>query len=94
MFFDEGCLSFPKICAEVERPIACKVEYQDLQGRKKAMKLVGWQARIFQHEYDHLEGKLFHDRMTEEVLKNDGVQSMLDDLVAEHKQKYGNEGAP
>jgi hypothetical protein len=35
--------------------VRCKVQYQDITGKKKTMQLAGWQARIFQHEYDHLE---------------------------------------
>ena len=51
----QGCLSFPKINGNVERSLRCKVKYQDSKGKKKTMQLEGWQARIFQHEYDHLE---------------------------------------
>jgi hypothetical protein len=51
----QGCLSFPKINGNVERSLRCKVKYQDSTGKKKTMQLEGWQARIFQHEYDHLE---------------------------------------
>ena len=48
-------MSFPKINGNVERSLRCKVKYQDSKGKKKTMQLEGWQARIFQHEYDHLE---------------------------------------
>ncbi|KAL3678199.1 hypothetical protein R1sor_021155 [Riccia sorocarpa] len=65
--FREGCLSFPKLEADVERPLNVRVEAQDVKGKKFAISLRGWQARIFQHEYDHLEGILFHDRMTPEA---------------------------
>ncbi|CAI5980937.1 unnamed protein product [Closterium sp. NIES-65] len=53
---EEGCLSFPvKIYADVERPMGVKVDAQDINGRKFSISLKEWQARIFQHEYDHLE---------------------------------------
>jgi len=66
--FDEGCLSFPEMLGIVERPVKCKVEYRDVTGKKRVKQLSDWEARIVQHEYDHLDGKLFHDRMTEDVL--------------------------
>lgn len=43
-----------------------KVEYQDVRGKKKTKKFKDWEARIFQHEYDHLDGVLYVDRLTPE----------------------------
>jgi peptide deformylase len=40
-----------------------EVRYQDLAGAERAMSLTGWEAKLFQHEYDHLQGVLFLDRM-------------------------------
>lgn len=60
---EEGCLSFPKIYADVERSTKIEVRYQDLQGQQQEMQLSGFVARIFQHEFDHLQGVLYHDRM-------------------------------
>lgn len=60
---EEGCLSFPKIYADVERSTKIEIKYQDLQGVQQEMQLSGFVARIFQHEYDHLQGVLYHDRM-------------------------------
>ncbi|KAK3264832.1 Peptide deformylase 1B, chloroplastic [Cymbomonas tetramitiformis] len=74
-FEAEGCLSFPEIEGDVERSLTCKVEYRDLSGKRNTFILRGWQARIFQHEYDHLEKILFHDRMSPEVLET--VQPQL-----------------
>ena len=51
---EEGCLSFPLINGKVERFKSIQVEYQDLNGEKKMIELKGYPARIFQHEYDHL----------------------------------------
>ncbi|WIA31075.1 hypothetical protein OEZ86_001103 [Tetradesmus obliquus] len=59
----EGCLSFPKIYADVERATKIEVQYQDLDGTKQQMQLRDFVARVFQHEYDHLQGVLYHDRM-------------------------------
>lgn len=65
---EEGCLSFPRLFADVERPHKVKVRAQDVKGSTVMLTLNGWQARIFQHEYDHLQGTLFHDRMKPEEL--------------------------
>jgi peptide deformylase len=61
-----------------QRPMAVTVSYQDVTGTAKKMRLDGFQARIFQHEFDHLQGVLFHDRMSPEVLES--VKPQLDAL--------------
>lgn len=60
----EGCLSFPGIHGEIERPIGVKIEAQGLDGAPLTLELEDWDARIFLHEFDHLDGVLFIDRMT------------------------------
>lgn len=60
---EEGCLSFPMIYGWVERHTKIAVSYQDLDGKKFEQVLSGKPAVIFQHEYDHLDGVLFIDRM-------------------------------
>ena len=57
----EGCLSLPGVFKRVERSIRIKVLFQDLTGTFKAIKLNGLAARVFQHELDHLNGKLIID---------------------------------
>ena len=59
-----------------QRPTSVQVEAQNLRGKKFKMTLDGFEARVFQHEYDHLDGVLFHDRMTDEVRGT--VQGELD----------------
>lgn len=66
-----------------QRPIGVQIEAQDLQGKKFKMTLEGFEARVFQHEYDHLDGVLYHDRMTPEIRAE--VQSYLDSYVAEYQ---------
>ena len=61
---EEGCLSFPGIYAEVERNAKITVESNDLDGTPKEQNFEGFAARVIQHELDHLEGKLFIDRLT------------------------------
>lgn len=67
---EEGCLSFPRLFADVERPTQVKVKAQALDGSKFSLTLTGFPARIFQHEYDHLQGVLFHDRMQQSALES------------------------
>lgn len=63
-WYDEGCLSFPSIYAEVKRPDRCTVRYQDQDGAWHEGEFEGFTSRIIQHEYDHLEGVLLVDRMS------------------------------
>jgi peptide deformylase len=63
---EEGCLSFPGIYGRVERAKQARVAYQDLDGRPQTLDLEGFVARIVQHEGDHLDGKVFVDRMLAE----------------------------
>tara|TARA_B100001250_G_scaffold382784_1_gene376228 strand:- start:775 stop:1284 length:510 start_codon:yes stop_codon:yes gene_type:complete len=59
--YKEGCLSIPDITEEISRPEAVNVSYHDLAGKFKTGKLEGLWATCFQHELDHLDGKLFID---------------------------------
>ncbi len=62
--FNEGCLSLPEINAEVVRKSSIKITYWDENGIKhEKVTFSGYVARIIQHEYDHLEGKVFTDRV-------------------------------
>ncbi|MBT9175443.1 MAG: Peptide deformylase [candidate division WS2 bacterium] len=58
----EGCLSFPKIIAEVKRAKKIKVKGQTLQGKNICKEIEGIVARIYQHEIDHLNGITFLER--------------------------------
>lgn len=59
----EGCLSVPSMMGFVERPQHIKVEYLDDTGRAKSIELKGFLATVFQHEFDHLDGILYVDRL-------------------------------
>lgn len=62
--YQEGCLSVPEIYAEVDRPAACRVRWQDLEGKVHEEDLEGLMATCIQHEMDHLEGILFIDHLS------------------------------
>lgn len=57
----EGCLSIPGISEKVSRPKTIKIRYQDENLQEHTEVLTGFAARVFQHEYDHIEGVLFTD---------------------------------
>ncbi|MBS1646596.1 MAG: peptide deformylase [Bacteroidetes bacterium] len=62
--FNEGCLSIPKIREDVTRKPNITIEYYDQNFEKHTETLSGLAARVVQHEYDHIEGKLFTDRIS------------------------------
>jgi len=78
----EGCLSIPNYWGKIERPIAVTVSYLDIDGNQIKERLTGLAAHIFQHEVDHLKGKLFMDIVMEQ-------RAQLYKIVG--KDKYGED---
>jgi len=64
--YEEGCLSVPGVFSDVERPSKVTVYAQDIKGKNFKIEASGILARVIQHENDHLNGKLFIDRVNEE----------------------------
>lgn len=64
---EEGCLSLPKQFDRVTRPDRVTVRFADSDGRPQILTLEGWNARVVQHEIDHLNGVLFVDRVAQPV---------------------------
>ena len=64
IIMEEGCLSLPKQYADIERPEEIIVEYLNEKNEKKKEKKNGFEARVLQHEIDHLQGKLFVDYLS------------------------------
>ena len=60
---EEGCLSYPDIFLKIKRPDKIVVKYEDADKKKHKMKLEGLASRVFQHEYDHMEGIDFTQRV-------------------------------
>eukprot|EP00560_Eucampia_antarctica_P001001 CAMPEP_0197836744 /NCGR_PEP_ID=MMETSP1437-20131217/29898_1 /TAXON_ID=49252 ORGANISM="Eucampia antarctica, Strain CCMP1452" /NCGR_SAMPLE_ID=MMETSP1437 /ASSEMBLY_ACC=CAM_ASM_001096 /LENGTH=248 /DNA_ID=CAMNT_0043443171 /DNA_START=70 /DNA_END=816 /DNA_ORIENTATION=+ len=83
---NEGCLSFPDMRGNVERSKWIKVEALSLKGKKIKKKFKKWESRIFQHEYDHLDGIVYVDRLAEDGKAE--VQPALDDLA----EQFGEGG--
>ncbi|MEM7309455.1 MAG: peptide deformylase [Planctomycetota bacterium] len=87
VMFEEGCLSFPAIYAEIERPDRCRVEACDVDGNPIQGEYEGFISRIIQHEQDHLEGVLLVDRMS--PADKQRHRAALEDLVEGYKRRQG-----
>ena len=60
--FEEGCLTYPDQFYEVTRPASIVAKWEDEDGKIHKEKLTGFTSRVFQHEYDHMEGIDFTQR--------------------------------
>jgi peptide deformylase len=61
----EGCLSVPGLRGFVERPQHVRIDYTALDGSARQLELTGFSATVFQHEFDHLDGVLYVDRIAD-----------------------------
>ena len=77
--YNEGCLSIPKIREDIFRCEEVTLEYEDEQFESHTTIFNGISARIIQHEYDHIEGKLFIDYL--KPLKRKLLKGKLDDIT-------------
>ena len=75
---EEGCLSFPFLYIKVKRPAGLIIECLDSKQKECTIELQGWNARIFGHEYDHLYGINYVDRVSKLKL----------DMAKKKRQKY------
>ncbi len=67
---EEGCLSIPGVHVEVERPVRIRARAQDAFGKEMFIEAEGLQARVIQHEVDHLDGILILDRISREARRD------------------------
>lgn len=81
----EGCLSLPSVFGDVKRPKKIRLSAYDIAGNPVERTVDGFLARVLQHEYDHLDGVLFFDRMTPEARLE--IETELEELVSEHIAK-------
>jgi peptide deformylase len=84
----EGCLSFPEIFADITRPQFVDVKAMNEKGKTIEFRAGGLLARAVQHEWDHLHGILFIDRMEKKAKAE--LQPDLDDLQAETKAELAS----
>lgn len=76
----EGCLSIPETYGTVERADEVTVRYYDREGSEMEVTAYGYLARAFQHEIDHLEGKLFIDQVIE-IIKPEDLERYMEEHV-------------
>ncbi|HTL07091.1 MAG TPA: peptide deformylase [Chitinophagaceae bacterium] len=76
--YNEGCLSIPKIREDIQRPAEVTIEFLDEQFQPQTKTYTGITGRIIQHEYDHIEGRLFIDYL--KPLKRKLLKGKLDDI--------------
>ncbi len=78
-YMEEGCLSVPNIREEALRPIAIRVRYLNEKLEPQDEEFTGFAARVVQHEYDHIEGRLFIDWLS--PLRKRLIKSKLDKIA-------------
>ncbi|MEZ4986766.1 MAG: peptide deformylase [Saprospiraceae bacterium] len=91
--YEEGCLSIPDIRGDVERPANIRLRWQDENFKEHEAEFSGMNARVIQHEYDHIEGILFTEHL--KPLKKRLVQRKLEMIKkgmvrADYRMKFAS----
>ena len=91
--FNEGCLSIPDVRQDVYRQPKVTLEYQDEDFKTHTEVLEGLAARVFQHEFDHIEGVLFTDKLS--TLKKRLIKKKLENISkgkinADYRMRFPN----
>ena len=91
--FNEGCLSIPDVREDVSRQPKITIEYQDENFTVHTETLEGLAARVFQHEFDHIEGILFTDKLS--TLKKRIIKKKLENISkgkisADYRMRFPN----
>lgn len=81
-WMEEGCLSLPAVHVEVERPVHVRVTAQDEWGSRQTVEASGLEARVIQHEIDHLDGVLILDR-TPRGQRKEAMRALREALAAD-----------
>ena len=92
-FFNEGCLSIPDVREDVSRNERITIEYYDEAFNKKTEVFDGLIARVIQHEYDHIEGILFTDKIStlKKTLIKKKLQNIMDGKAfPDYRMKFAN----
>ncbi len=87
---EEGCLSIPGIHENVSRAIKIKMHYFDAEFKEHTAEFEGFKARVVQHEYDHLEGNLFTDKVSpirRQLLKSRLTSILKGKTICDYKVK-------
>ena len=81
-WMEEGCLSLPTVHVDVERPVHVRVGAQDQWGARETIEASGLEARVIQHEIDHLDGVLILDR-TPRAQRKEAMRALREALAAD-----------
>ena len=81
----EGCLSVPGYMGLVDRPMKIRIKAQDLEGEEHEYEFEGFEATVFCHEYDHLEGILYPD-IAKEMMTAEEYSERLEQVKEEHSE--------
>lgn len=90
---EEGCLSLPGLRTEVKRAYKILVKGYDINGREIEIEAEGLKARVIQHEIDHLDGKVFIDRVNKvrrELLKKRYKELLRENLGGKYESRVSN----
>ena len=83
IIMDEGCITYPGLWLKVKRPDGIEVQYEDKAGEIQHQAMFGLECRIFLHEYDHMEGVDFTQKVSKLKLKR--AQKRLSKMVRKSK---------
>src|ERR671921_143149 len=83
---EEGCLSIPGVGVDVERPVHVRVRAQDEYGESRMVEASGLEARVIQHEMDHLDGVLILDRTSRDQRK-EAIRTLREQERAERESQ-------
>ena len=89
--FEEGCLSIPQVRENVKRHDTLRIKYQDENFNTHEETYDGIAARVIQHEYDHIQGILFIDRISElkkRLIKNKLIRISKGDVRVDYKMRF------
>jgi peptide deformylase len=81
----EGCLSVPGYMGLVDRPMKIRIKAQDLEGEEHEYEFEGFEATVFCHEYDHLEGILYPD-IAKEMMTAEEYSERLEQVKEDHSE--------
>lgn len=93
--FEEGCLSIPGVREMVYRPETILLRYEDENRQQHEESFSGMTARVIQHEYDHLEGVLFTDKISgfkKQLIKGKLTRISKGDVNADYRMRFASQG--
>lgn len=91
--YEEGCLSIPRIRGDVERQQNVIIKYLDEEFKEHTKEFTGINARVIQHEYDHIEGKLFTEKLKplrKKLIKRKLEKIRTGEIDTDYRMRFSN----